>query len=199
MIREAALLACAACGVAPEVLKPDLVEAQRDFVDRHAQAYDVWETPLDRDAIYDVLAEVFVGEALTDQYVETWATRTQMEVDDVDVRILAVTHDDLKMLPPSEEGRVRLDASWTARGVVTHQGHRHARIHRYRGLFELTDTATGWRVEEVRPKELARVPSAIDDLFGDGGDPVEQGFMDPLELFDGGVLDGPAQDEGPRP
>ncbi len=199
MIRRAALLACAACAVAPDLVEPEAAQAQQAFVDLHARAYDVWEAPLDRDAIYDVLAEVFVGEALTDQYVETWATRAQMEVDEVSVRVLAVHHHTLTLLPPSDEGRVRVDVSWTARGIVTHQGHSHARIHRYRGLFVLAETGAGWRVEAVRPKELARVASAIDDLFGDGGDPVDQGFMDPLELFEAGVLDAPADAGGSPP
>lgn len=189
-MRRSLPLACLvlACDGAPAE-GPDDAEVIAAFEALHPGIYDVWALPLERDLLHDALARSLVGEALTRQYVETWATRVRMAADDVAIRVLAVEHDEVELLERDEAGGVRLDASWLARGVVSHQGHKHPRIHRYRAVFHLVPTADGWRIDELRAKELARVASRVDDLFGEGGDPSEQGFMDPLELLEAGLLD----------
>lgn len=188
-MRRWALGVALACGEPDQPVDGAEIEAAvLAFEALHPGVYDVWELPLDRDLLHDALARTFAGEALTRQYVETWATRTRMDADGVAVRVLGVEHEEVSVLEVTEGG-IRLDARWLARGVVSHQGHKHPRIHRYRAVFELAETTEGWRVVDLRPKELARVASRVDDLFGEGGAPGEQGFMDPLELFGAGVLD----------
>lgn len=180
--------ALAGCVDPPPAPAADLAER---FAPLHAGIYDVWAAPHDRDAIHAVLARAFVGEALTDAYVDTWTARARMAEEGTSVEVLGVEHEAIEpfVVPGSPE--VAIDASWRVRGVVQHQQHRHARIHRYRAIYTLVDTPDGPRVTDTRVLDLARVASRIDDVFGEGGDPTGQGFMDPLELFDAGVLDAP--------
>lgn len=179
------LAGCAAEPPAP----PDDVAAR--FAPVHAGIYDVWAAPDDRDAIHAVLARAFVGEALTDAYVDTWTARARMAEEGTAVEVLGVEHEAIEPFLVPDTGAVAVDVSWRVRGVVHHQQHRHARIHRYRAVYTVIDTPDGLRVVDTQVLDLARVASRIDDVFGTGGDATEQGFMDPLELFDAGVLDAP--------
>ena len=86
----------------------------------------------------------------------------------------------------------RVDADWSVGGVVTHQGHKHPRVNRYRAVYTLSPTADGLRITDTHMRNLERVRSllsagdawTIDDLPKSGA-----GFMDPLDLLEAGVLE----------
>ena len=186
--RAASAVLVAGCASGDDVPLDDVAAR---FAPLHAGIYDVWAAPHDRDAIHGVLARAFVGEALTDAYVDAWTARARMAEEGTAVEVLGVEHEALEPFLVPGDDAVAVDASWRVRGVVHHQRHRHARIHRYRAVYTLAETPDGLRVADTRVLDLARVASRIDDVFGEGGDPTGQGFMDPLELFDAGVLDAP--------
>lgn len=194
ILRVVAVLALAACAEAsPEGPDPDEVLAA--FEGLHAPIYDVYALGLDRDAVHDHLAARFVGEALTTQYVTHWSTLVRMHEEGTGIQVTAVEYDDVEVLdPPPVPGRTSVAASWFVRGVVRHRQHRHPRINRYRAVYDVIDTDDGLRIVETRLVDLSRIRSEVptDGVFDVGaGSASEEGFMDPLEMFEAGLFDAP--------
>lgn len=189
----AGLVVLLSCGpdeaARPEVDEAVLVEA---FQALHEGVYGVYDQGLDRDAVHDRLAASFVGEQLTEQYVEHWRTLHAMAEEGTSIEVLGVEYDRVEVVESTTDGLPRIDAAWLVRGIVTHQRHQHPRINRYAAVYTLRPTDDGWRIVATRMRNLERVGSEVqeDDLFGDGagGSATEAGFMDPLELFEAGLL-----------
>lgn len=176
-----ALLLILACGQ-PE--PPPSVETFRQL---HEPVYGVYDLAREPDAVHGLLAAAFHGEALTREYVEHWSALARMTEEDVDVDVLGIEY--LELLP-LDGGRI--DATWLVRGVVRHARHRHARVNRYRAIYTLADTSDGPRIVDTRLADLSRVRTALtlDDLLDplEGSSAAEQGFLDPTELFEAGLL-----------
>ena len=161
------------------------------FRSLHKPLYGVYDLGPSRDGIHDLLSASFVGEALTDEYIEHYTTLFRMVEDETSIRIQRVDYESVTVLDRGPEG-VRVDADWSVGGVVTHQGHKHPRVNRYRAVYTLSPTADGLRITATRMRNLERVRSllaagdawTIDDLPKSGG-----GFMDPLDLLEAGVLE----------
>lgn len=188
MRRLAWLLCLGACDPPPAVPPEGLAAV---FEDLHAPVYRVYGLGPDRDAVHGALAESFTGEALTDEYVEHWRTLVRMAEEHTAITVSAVEYDAVEVLD-GEEGRWRVDATWLVRGVVQHQAHRHPRINRYRAIYTLIHTPDGWRIADTHMRDLARIATQVsgDDIFDDeAGSGAEDGFMDPLEMFEGGLFD----------
>ena len=182
------MLCLAACAQPPEM--PEDVEAT--FRELHAPVYEVFALGLDRDAVHELLAASFAGEALTDRYIDHWTTLVRMHEDDTAITISGVEHDRVESLGIDETGALRLDVAWTVRGVVRHQDHRHAKIHAYRAVYELRETTEGWRITGERQADVRRVEPSVDAdaLFSEEeGSGAAEGFIDPLEMFEAGLFD----------
>lgn len=183
----------ALAGCAPKVAPalPDDASVVEHFKALHQPLYGVYDLGPDRDRIHGLLEGSFVGEALTQEYIEHYTTLFRMVDDETSIRIQRVDYESVEVLdrPP---GQVRVDADWSVGGVVTHQGHKHPRVNRYRAVYTLSDTADGLRITGTRMRNLERVRSllsagdawTIDDLPKSGA-----GFMDPLDLLEAGVLE----------
>jgi hypothetical protein len=82
--------------------------------------------------------------------------------------------------------------------VVTHQGHKHVRINRYRALFALVEDGGELRIGETRIRNSERVRSVFSGergLFDDGAASAG-GMMSLKELIEAGVgLPQPAPEE----
>lgn len=160
-----------------------------DFGALHRQVYDVYDLPLDRDQVHDLLASSFAGRALTSEYVEHWTTKILMQRDETAIDILRVDHDELVVLD-AEDDVAHIDAAWSVGGIVTHRKHKHPRVNRYQAVYSLQRLPQGWRIVGTRMRNLQRVRSA-----SQGGDAFtfEQvqddrgGYLDPLDLLDAGV------------
>lgn len=184
----AGLLALSACD-APPPEGPDDAEVLEVFQALHPAIYDVYDLGTDRDALHDLLASRFTGEALTAEYVEHYATAVGLQARDASVSVLGVRYGDLAVLQDRGDGVVRVDATWWVRGIVRHARHKHPRVNQYRAVYELVDTPEGWRIGATHMRDLARVRTSSPgtDVFDEGPDdePVEaRGFMDPVELLD---------------
>jgi hypothetical protein len=161
------------------------------FKQLHQPLYGVYDLGPDRDGIHDLLSSSFIGEALTTEYVEHYTTLFRMVEDETSIHIQRVDYESVEVLDRSPNG-VRVDADWSVGGVVTHQGHKHPRVNRYRAVYTLSPTDDGLRITDTRMRNLERVRSllaagdawTIDDLPKSGG-----GFMDPLDLLEAGVLE----------
>lgn len=192
----AVALLAAACDGAPEPVDAAGVEAA--FRALHAPIYEAYALGPERDALHDHLAASFTGESLTEQYVEHWRTLVRMEEEQTGIRVTAVEYVDVALVP-EDLPALRVDATWFVRGVVRHQRHRHPRINRYRAIYTLVSTPGGLRIADTRMRDLARVASQVapGDVFDLGqGSGADAGFIDPLELFEGGLFD---TDDGAAP
>ncbi|MEM1177213.1 MAG: hypothetical protein AAGM22_02615 [Acidobacteriota bacterium] len=172
----------AGCGGPPPSL--DRAAVADLFKGLHEPVYRVYELGLDRDAIHDHLASSFSGRLLTDQYVEHYTTLVRMGREQTAIRVVRVDYEEIEVAEP-EPGVVQVVADWSVGGVVSHQEHKHLRTNRYRALYELAETADGWRIVTARLRDLRRVKTGLglsDDLPESAG-----GMMSPLELLRAGV------------
>lgn len=173
------LLAGLAC--APADMESDgLVDELRAL---HGRVYDVYDVPLDRDVIWDLLAGSFTGAALTREYVEHWTSRINMRDEGVGVDIRRVDYTTLDLLEIGPD-YARIDVEWSVGGVVTHQGHEHPRVNRYRAVYTVVPTDDGLRIAATRVSDQERVRRVLSagDWFDDAP-PADGGFMDPLDLL----------------
>ncbi|HCH64091.1 MAG: hypothetical protein CL927_00935 [Deltaproteobacteria bacterium] len=172
-------------------LLPGDAAVVEQFKQLHKPLYGVYDLGPDRNGIHGLLADSFVGEALTQEYVEHYTTLFRMVDDETSIQIQRVDYESVAVLDRGA-GHVRVDADWSVGGVVTHQGHKHPRVNRYRAVYTLSHTRHGLRITDTRMRNLERVRSllsagdawTIDDLPKSGA-----GFMDPLDLLEAGVLD----------
>ena len=184
----------AACAHPSPMPGPPLDDSalEETFRTLHKPLYGVYDLGPDRDGIHDLLSASFHGEALTTEYVEHYTTLFRMVDDETSIRIQRVDYETVAVLDRDPSGDVRIDADWSVGGVVTHQGHKHPRVNRYRAVYTLSPTSEGLRITRTRMRNLERVRSllsagdawTVDDLPKSGG-----GFMDPLDLLEAGVLD----------
>lgn len=179
-----ALALLCGCGESEVVEDTAIQEA---FLELHQEVYGVYDLPLDRDVVWDWLAKSFEGEALTQQYVEHWSTKHRMRAEETSIQIRKVDYGAVPVVSTDPEGGW-IDASWSVGGIVTHQGHQHPRVNRYRALYRIENTVSGWRIVASHSRDVARVksPSRTTDVFEvldgaqEGG-----GYLDPLDLLDG--------------
>lgn len=182
------ILGAPGCGPGP-LPEPD--ELLATFRALHARVYQVYELEHDRDAVHELLSGSFAGEALTQEYVEHWTARARLAEAQTRVQILRVDHDALSVLRLEPEHAL-IDASWSVGGVVSHRGHQHQRLNRYRALYALDriepggDPDPGWRIVDTHLRDVERIdrPDRGTDLFDELLDQDRGGFLDPLDLFD---------------
>lgn len=181
-----ALVALVACAPEAEPLPEE--EAVEQVRALHLRVYDVYDVPLDRDAVWELLQGSFTGEALTREYVEHWTSRVHMEEESIDIDIREVDYTELVVLE-SEPWGARVDVDWSVGGIVTHQGHQHPRVNQYRAVYTLVPTPDGPRISGTRMRDLRRVRSVLsaDDWFDQDVPSSKGGFMDPLDFLDAGL------------
>lgn len=134
----------ATCGHGPRArlaALPDAALIER-FEELHRPVYQVYAMGTDRDRIHRHLASSFAGEALTREYVEHFTTLARMERERTAIDVMRVDYESVQLLERHSE-LARIDVDWSVSGLVTHQGHRHPRINRYRAVYTLAlDAAT---------------------------------------------------------
>lgn len=170
--------------------QPVPAEVHAAFAGLHPRVYEVYDLPLDRDAIWSLLSESFAGEALTEQYVEHWTTRVRMVEEETSIRVAKVDHDHVEVVSVSP-GRATVEAAWSVGGVVTHRRHQHPRVNRYRAVYTLVQGPHGWRIASTRMRDVERIrsPSRTQGVFDilDNEPEGGGGYLDPLDLLDAGV------------
>ena len=183
----------------PTELSAEEARLEQLFKKLHRRLYKVYSLDpieslgLDRNAIHDLLAASFSGEALTDEYVEHFVTLTQMREEGTAIDVVRVDYERVDVLE-RDEYIVVLDADWSVAGIVTHQGHKHARVNRYRAIYTLASSKpldeAGLRIVDTRMQSLERVGN----LPGGTGFPLDElptstrGFMTAEELIRGGLF-----------
>lgn len=164
------LLLLSACAApTPPTDAPPVVEA---FLALHQTIYAAWSLPLDRDALWTQHAAAFAGDALTDAYVEHWATRVSMSEQGTAVAVLQLDHEPPELLELSPS-RARIAATWRVGGLVTHQGHQHLRVNQHSAVYTLARAGGAWRIVHTAQRDLRRVPDALDAEADGGPTPAE--------------------------
>ena len=185
------LAGCASPGPLDDLDDAALAQA---FVDLHGRVYDLYSLPLDADAVHAWLAASFDGEALTTQYIEHWGTRVAMDRDGTRVDVKRVSHDPPVIVARGPDA-AEVDAAWNVGGIVHHRSHSHPRVNRYEAVYAVAWTGDGLRIVDTRLRRAERVDDLLDgpgsgwildDLPDNDG-----GFLDALDLLEGGVLQEP--------
>jgi hypothetical protein len=173
MLRTAAACACAlavlGCAATPGELAglSDQALAER-FQELHRRVYEVYAQGPEAPRLHDHLARSFAGEQLTEEFLEHYTTVALMARDRTAIDVLRVDYERLALA--RERDRVRVEADWSVGGVVTHQGHTHPRVNRYRAVYTLAavaraeggDPLAALRIVDTRLESLERVRGAID-------------------------------------
>jgi hypothetical protein len=160
-----------------------------EFERLHRRVYDVYALGADRDAVWTHLAGTFAGDALTHEYLEHFTTLERMRRDGTSIQVVSVDYEGI--VTERRRGETWVAADWSVGGVVTHQGHRHPRVNRYRASYRVGQGSDGEariletevrRFERVRNADLGAFP--LDTLPRSG-----RGFMSLTDLLKQGVVD----------
>jgi len=170
----AGALAAPGCGAPTPGAGADVAARFRDL---HAPIYEVYGlgdagAPEGRDRLWEHLAARFAGEALTDEYVEHFTTLARLRREQTTVAVEAVDYEAVEVLALAP-GAAELEAGWLVRGEVTHRGHSHQRVNRYRAAFRLEETAAGLRIVRTRLRDLQRLPGELPGGAGERLTPAE--------------------------
>lgn len=171
------------------------------FIDLHRQVYDLYSLEDTREGVWDLLARVFAGEALTHEYVEHFTTLAHMQREGIAIDVLTVDYESVSLV--DKEREVLVEADWSVGGIVHHQSHKHLRINRYRALYTLAapNPKRGLRIVATRLLSAERVtasPRAVTGFPLDDLPTSERGLVGPAELLRGGLLD-QATPKAPEP
>jgi hypothetical protein len=189
LLASAVLVAGLACAGGPAPMdRWSSGELIRTLERLHARVYDVYDLAPDRDAVHDLLSGSFTGRQLTEEYVEHYTTLYTMREERTSIDVLSVDYDEVRVASRGPE-RVWLDVGWNVGGVVSHRGHKHVRINRYRALFALEERGGELRIAQTRVRNSERVRSAFSsggELF-EGGSSSAGGMMSLEQLIEAGV------------
>ncbi len=171
---------------------PDLDTILQHFKSVHPTVYSIYGNSPSEVALHDLLANVFVGAKLTQEYVEHFTTLHHMKKEETSIDVKQVDYNDIKVLD-FDFGWVKLDVDWSVGGVVTHQGHKHTRVNRYHAVYTLQEVSeVGWRVSAVKMRNAERIRRATDEDILNGAD-AGGGYLDPMDLLEAGMFELPTE------
>lgn len=170
-----------------------------DFPSLHQRVYEVYSLEDAREGVWELLAQVFAGEALTREYVEHFTTLARMRREGTAIEVLAVDYESVSLV--DDENGALVEADWSVAGIVHHQRHRHLRINRYRALYRVAqrDDTAELRIVDTRMLGAERVqtsPSLSRGFPLDALPTSERGLLGPAELLRSGLLDQATREPG---
>ena len=134
--------------------------------------YDSYGLIDDADALHDLLAGRFTGEALTHAYVEHFLALTRLQEQQTTIAIGGVRYEDVVVLSRAGS-QLRISADWVVEGTITHRGHSHTRTNRYAAIYTLIETEAGLRIVDTRLKNLERISGRLSAGSRGGLTPIE--------------------------
>ena len=173
---------------------PDLEHVQRQFTKMHPVVYQIYKDRIEERQLHRLLSSVFVGNKLTLEYIEHFSTLHHMGVEQTSIAVKQVDYNSIRILE-FDFGEVKLDVDWSVGGVVTHQGHKHTRVNRYRAVYTLLEVGEReWRISDVKMRNAERIRRATDEDILNGTN-AGGGYLDPMDLLEAGMYDLPDRDE----
>ena len=171
---------------------PDLDLVQKQFKEMHPSMYQIYKQGMDEGPLHNLLASIFVGDKLTNEYIEHFSTLYHMALEDTSIDVKQVDYNNIDVLT-FDFGEVKLDVDWSVGGVVTHQGHKHTRVNRYHAVYTLVDIGDAhWRISDVKMRNAERIQRATDEDILNGSD-AGGGYLDPMDLLEAGMFDVPSE------
>ncbi len=142
---------------------PAAEEATALFERLHRNIYSAFDSHSE-DQIYDVLVrsvDLGILDQIYGDVYESLIMRDEggaiSQVESVDVLERQV------FLGDGEEPEFDVDWRWTVKGVVTHYGHQHQRVNRYRAKYNVGLVNGAWKIRSVEIQEQERVPLEEDN------------------------------------
>jgi hypothetical protein len=175
-------------------------EVDRAFRGAHTSVYRVYDIGPERDALWEQLAAVFEGPALTREYVEHFTTLVRMGRDQTEVKVLSVDYEDVQILG-SDDHSLEVAADWSVGGIVSHQRHSHHRVNRYQAVYTLAASDGDphrLRIVESRLQNAERLRNPLGDATEFPLDDLptsRRGLVGPAELLRSGLLDAEPEHE----
>lgn len=149
----------------------------------HHESYGAWATEGEPDALYDVLRGVWTGRALTEQYVGQRVALARLQAAKGGLTLRGHRVEEATLARLDADGAT-VHLRWIVGGLVTHEGHSHARISRYEAVYELVFTADGPRFAGVWPKDQRRLAAPPPDAEAWFNEDVVDPVMAPTRTLD---------------
>lgn len=136
---------------------PAAEEAAALFERLHRNIYSAFDSHSE-DQIYDVLARSVDLEILDSIYGDVYESLILREEGGAisEVESVEVLEREV-FLGEGDEPEFDVDWCWTVKGVVTHWGHQHRRINRYRARYNVGLVNGAWRIRSVDVREQERI------------------------------------------
>jgi len=167
---------------------PELQSVVQQFETIHPTVYSIYASQPLEDDLHAILEGVFVGQKLTQEYVEHFTTLHHMAIEETSIDVKQVDYNTIEVLD-FDFGWVKLDVDWSVGGVVTHQGHKHTRVNRYHAVYSLIEVESDtWRIANVKMRNAERIRRATDEEILNGED-AGGGYLDPMDLLEAGMFE----------
>ena len=138
---------------------PDASEAQQIFERLHGNIYRAFDA-LSEDEIYDLLA-VSVSPAVLDElYGDIYESLILRGDGGAVCRIDEIDRRELQISVPDAIGELphfTVNCAWRVKGSVSHWGHEHTRINRYRANYTVRHDGHSWKIDEVEILDHSRI------------------------------------------
>ncbi len=125
------------------------------FAVLHSNIYRAFDFTSEND-IYDTLAISVTGDLLDSLYKQIRLGLVQAENGGGVGRVTALelrTAEIMSLSRHTEGVAFEVYAEWEVEGTVYHFGHSHAKQTPYAGIFRVTQTPEGWRIDQAEPRE----------------------------------------------
>lgn len=135
-------------------------QARAIFESLHGNVYAAFAAESE-DAIYDLLAASVAPERLDEMYGDVYESLLLRQEGGAVCSIAAVETIEGAVDESSYEvggaPEFFVDWSWRVKGIVSHWGHVHRRVNRYRARYTVRHDGVGWKIADVVVQEFERV------------------------------------------
>ncbi len=136
-------------------------EAERIFSSLHRNIYRALRAETE-DELYDTLARSIDGELLGETYFKMHRLTLARDLaTGFQVRRLKPLESMIVDRPADSNGSFRVRHRWRVYGIVSHAGHRHARVNEYEATFSVAKNQHGWRITEVNVHDCYRTTPGL--------------------------------------
>ncbi|MEO1584154.1 MAG: hypothetical protein AAFR96_06235 [Planctomycetota bacterium] len=146
--------------------EPDPRDLERMFAVLHSNVYRAFDFTAEDD-IYDTLAFSVTGDLLDSLYRQIRRGLVQAENGGGIGKVTSLELNRADVLgsdPEARSANFEVYAEWIVEGTVYHFGHSHAKRTPYAGLFRVSQSDVGWRIDQAEPRPqqpLLQMPSDL--------------------------------------
>ncbi len=136
-------------------------EAERIFSSLHRNIYGAL-TARTEDDLYNMLAKSIDGELLNDMYLKLHRLTLARDLGATfHVRRIKPLESEIDHEPAESNVCFEVRHRWRVYGIVSHSGHRHARINEYEATFSVGKNQKGWRITDAKVHDYYRTDPGL--------------------------------------